>query len=199
MSPVKSDGIDRLLPEQRLWTRAEYDRLTELGLFEDERLELIEGRIVRKVSHKSQHATGIRLADKALQTAFPTGYEIRAQLPLALGEYSEPEPDVAVVHGSTRDYADKHPSTALLVVEVADSSLNVDRKIKAGLYARCGIQEYWIVNLVDRVLEVYREPVAQAEQPLGFHYGRIATLMPDQSITPLAAPQAVLRVTDLLP
>jgi len=188
------------LPGQRLWTRDEYERAGELGLFRpDERLELIEGLILRKTPQKSPHASGIRMTEEALRAAFPSGHDVRGQLPLALGEYSEPEPDVAVVSGSYRDYVNSHPVTAVLVVEVADSSLALDRSTKASLYARSGIPEYWILNLVDRLLEVHRGPAAMAEQPLDYHYRTVMRLTVEETVSPLAAPQAVIRVADLLP
>ncbi|MBI4572140.1 MAG: Uma2 family endonuclease [candidate division NC10 bacterium] len=98
------------------------------------------------------------LTQDALRKAFGEGTHVRIQLPLALDPSSEPEPDVTVVRGSPRDYRDAHPSAALLVVEVADTTLSHDRDQKGSLYARAGVADYWIVNLVDQVLEVYRDP-----------------------------------------
>jgi Uma2 family endonuclease len=147
--------------EAHRWTRQEYDRLVERGLLPaGKRVELVEGVIYDMTPQNSLHATGYRKVQQALGTAFPlaSGFEIRGQLPLALSEDSEPEPDVAVVLGSIDDFLESHPTTALLVVEVADSSLLHDRKKKIPLYARSGIQEAWLLNLVRRVLEVYRDP-----------------------------------------
>lgn len=98
------------------------------------------------------------MTQDALRKAFGEGTHVRIQLPLALDPSSEPEPDVTVVRGSPRDYRDAHPSAALLVVEVADTTLSHDRDQKGSLYARAGVADYWIVNLVDQVLEVYRDP-----------------------------------------
>jgi Uma2 family endonuclease len=91
---------------------------------------------------------------------------LRIQLPLVLGEYDEPFPDIAVVSGSPRDYLSLHPTTALLVVEVSEASLKTDREVKGSLYAKAGIPEYWIVNLKERVVEVYREPAKDARAVL---------------------------------
>lgn len=187
------------LPEPRLWTRREYDRVTDMGLFQDERLELIEGVIVRKMPQGSRHAGGIRGVEKALLAAFGTGHDVRVQMPLALDDMSEPEPDVAVVGGAWQDYLKAHPQTALLVVEVADSSLAIDRTTKASLYARAGIQEYWILNLVSCELEVHREPGMDPEQPLGHSYRRVTHLPLDEAVSPLAAPDAIIRVLDVMP
>lgn len=188
------------MPQPRLWTRQEYHRAGELGLFSaDERLELIEGVIVRKEMQNTPHATGICLTENALRAVFFDGYVIRGQLPLAVSDLSEPEPDLAVVRGAPRDYAKAHPTTAVLVVEVADTSLSVDRSTKAGLYARAGIAEYWILNLQDGLLEVHREPALMPEQPLGHQYRIVLRLSADQTVSPIAAPDAVVRVADLLP
>jgi len=191
--------VDLELPQQRLWTRQEYERAGELGLFgPDECLELIEGVIVCKVTQNSPHAVGIQLTEDVLRAALP-GHAYRVQMPLALGDMSEPEPDVAVVPGSARDYIAGHPQTAVLVVEVADTSLAVDRTTKAALYARAGIAEYWILNLPDRLLEVHRDPALMTEQPLGHQYRTVLRLSAEQSVSPLAAPEAVIRVSEVLP
>ncbi|MGH7164603.1 MAG: Uma2 family endonuclease, partial [Nitrospiraceae bacterium] len=141
----------------RRWTRQEYDRLVVEGFFHpEERLELMEGEIVRMTPQGSLHATAIRLVEEALRAAFGTGFDVRVQMPLALTDDSEPEPDVAVVTGNPRDYRDTHPSAAVLIVEVADATVPYDRERKRALYARVGIADYWIVNLLDRRLEVFR-------------------------------------------
>ena len=122
---------------QHRWSRAEYDRAVEAGVFgPDARLELIEGAILAMGPQGSEHFTGIELVVDALRAAFGAGYRVRTQGPLAAGEDSEPEPDVAVVAGDARSYRDAHPSSALLVVEVSDHSLHRDRTVKQRLYAR---------------------------------------------------------------
>ncbi len=139
------------------WTRVEYERLIDLGAFApDERLELLGGQLVVREPQGRPHATGIRLVARALRAVFGPDWNIEAQLPVALDEESEPEPDIAVVTGGPRDYIESHPSRPELVVEVALASLALDRGEKASLYARAGVADYWIVNLVDNVLEVYR-------------------------------------------
>lgn len=188
-------------PLRRRFTRAEYERAAELGLFgPEERLELIGGEVIKKMTpQRSFHATGVTLAAEALRRVFPEWYVVRVQLPLVLGDESEPEPDIALVSGEIRDHLAAHPSTALLVVEVADSSLAFDRTTKASLYAAAGIPEYWIVNLLDRVLEVHREPAPMAEQPFGHHYRSVTRHSADEPIAPLAAPGAAIRISDLIP
>lgn len=187
-------------PARRDWTREEFQRASDLGLFgPEERLELIEGDIYKKVTQNSPHATTVTLAQEALREAFGSHYHVRNQLPLALGERSQPEPDIAVVAGSVRDYARAHPTTAVLVVEVSDTTLAFDRTTKAGLYAQAGIGEYWIVNVLDRVLEVHRQPTAMAAQPLGHHYRSITRHTEGETIIPMAAPDTSIAVADVLP
>ncbi|MDM7461271.1 MAG: Uma2 family endonuclease, partial [bacterium] len=161
------------LPLKRWITRAEFETLLASGVFApEERLELLAGELVRREPVGPQHAVAVRLVQIALERALPEGYDVRPQLPLALGEYDEPFPDIAVVAGSPRDYLAEHPTTALLVVEVAEASLRTDRDIKASLYAHAGIPEYWIVNLKERVVEVYREPVSDDKAIYGASYRR---------------------------
>ena len=101
----------------------------------------------------SRHATGVDLVADSLRHAFRTGFHVRMQLPLAIDDYSEPEPDVAVVKGQIRNYRDAHPTSSLLVVEVSDDSLRHDRTVKQRLYARCGIPEYWILDPRSSILD----------------------------------------------
>ena len=114
-------------------------------------------------------------------------------MPFVGGDDSEPEPDVAVVRGHQRDYIRAHPDTAVLVVEVSDSTLDYDRRRKGPAYARAEVPEYWVVNLVDHLVEVYRDPMADRG------YQTVLTLRPGETIAPLGAPFASIAVDDLLP
>lgn len=182
------------------WTRLQYERLIDLGVFgPEERLELVGGQLLVREPQGRPHATGIRLVARALRAVFGPGWSIEAQLPVALDEESEPEPDITVVAGGPRDYLGAHPSRPTLVVEVALASLALDRGEKASLYARAGVADYWIVNLVDHVLEVYREPMADPGVPYGWRYASTASLRRGDSVTPVALPGAVIPVADLLP
>jgi Uma2 family endonuclease len=183
----------------RSWRRVEYERLVDLGVFTGERLELLNGVLVVREPQGSAHAAITSKVGQALARAFGDGWYTRLHSPLALGEHSEPEPDVAVVAGAPEDYLAAHPATAALVVEVADSSLRLDRRFKAAVYAGAGLREYWIVNLPDRVLEVYREPHPPADPAEDWSYRSLATLPPSSQVTPLAAPHARILVADLLP
>jgi Uma2 family endonuclease len=183
----------------RSWRRVEYERLVDLGVFTGERLELLNGVLVVREPQGSAHAAITSKVGQALARAFGDGWYTRLHSPLALGEHSEPEPDVAVVAGAPEDYLAAHPATAALVVEVTDSSLRLDRRFKAAVYAGAGLREYWIVNLPDRVLEVYREPHPPADPAEDWSYRSLATLPPSSQVTPLAAPHARILVADLLP
>lgn len=182
------------------WTRVEYERLVDLGAFRPgERLELVGGALVVREPQGGPHATAVGLAEDVLRLAFGFGWTVRARSPVALDEDSEPEPDIAVVPGTRRDHRSAHPSHPALVVEVADSSLEFDRGEKASLYARAGIGDYWIVNLVEQVLEVYREPVPAPHARYGARFAATMTLGAGNHVTPLAAPTAAILVADLLP
>jgi Uma2 family endonuclease len=184
----------------RRWTRAEYEQLITLGmLHEDEPIELIGGVLRVCDPQGSSHMVAVGLATDVLRAAFGTGWAIRVQGPVALDDDSEPEPDVAVVRGTHRDYLAGHPARPALVLEVADASLAIDRELKGSLYARAGLADYWIVNLMERVLEVYRVPDIDAAAPFGWRYARRDVFDADQAVSPAAAPAASIRVADLLP
>jgi Uma2 family endonuclease len=175
------------------WTRREYERMGEAGILApDARTELIDGEVIEVSPQSSYHAATVSFAQEALRRAFGDGYTVRVQLPLALGEASEPEPDLAVAPGTPRDYVEAHPANAALVVEVADTSLDFDRNRKAGLYARAGLADYWIINLRDHCVEVYRDP-------RGGLYGTKQTLASGETLAPLARPEATIATDDLLP
>ena len=182
------------------FTRHQYARLIDHGfLDEDDPIELLDGLLLVKEPQHSLHRTAVLLAAKALERAFGEGWFVQTQSPISLDGRSEPEPDVCVVRGSPRDYVDAHPTRPALVVEVAQSALRVARGRKAAAYARAGIADYWIVNLIDRALEVHREPARPGPAQQRWGYVNVATLGGDATITPLAAPSSSLRVADLLP
>jgi Uma2 family endonuclease len=194
---AKATGAAR---ESRRFKRVEYERLAECGFFHPtERLELIDGLMLVREPQGTPHATAITLGLEALRTVFGAGWVIRVQLPIALDEDSEPEPDLVVVRGRARDFSRAHPSSVALIVEVAETSLAFDRGDKAGLYARAGFADYWIVNLIDRVVEVHREPRPAPAAPYGWHYGSVRFARPGETLTPRALLDASLRVVDFLP
>lgn len=149
----------------------------------------------RRAPPGAPHATAVGLVQDILHAAFQgTAFHVRAQQPIRIGDDSEPEPDVAVVRGRRLDYRDAHPAAAdvVLAVEVADTSIDLDRRRKARLYARAGIPEYWIIAPPERILEVCTNP-----GPAG--YERRAVLRPGDTAGPLARPEARIEVASLLP
>jgi Uma2 family endonuclease len=183
----------------RRWTRKEYDRLGELGMFDGEPLELIGGELIVAEPKGPYHAGGVGKVADAVRAALPSGWIVRCQDPIALDNESEPEPDIAVVAGSHTDYLAEHPRRPALVIEVADSSLSFDRRRKSSLYARGGVHDYWIVNLIDRVVEVHRDPVVDASAPYGWRYRSSQRVTPPATVTLLALPAVSVAVSDLLP
>ena len=164
-----------------------------------ERAELIDGEVLAMTPQGSLHATAVRLAEEALRAAFGAGYDVRVQMPLALDPSSEPEPDVAVVRGSPRDFRDAHPTSALLVVEVADTTLGYERDQKGSLYARAGVADYWIVKVLDRQVEVCRDPAPEAQARYGWAYRDVRSYASGDQISPLALPRVAVPVADIVP
>ena len=186
--------------ELKRWKRTEYEQLVEKGVFATgDRVELIDGLLIVAEPQSATHYTTIKLVERALARAFGEDWHTRSQAPIALDENSEPEPDVAVVRGGLRDYVAAHPADPALVVEIALTSLALDREHKASLYARAGRAEYWIVNLVDRVLEVYRDPGPSPTAPYGWDYRAMEAFGAGDTVRPLAAPSTAIAVDDLLP
>jgi Uma2 family endonuclease len=172
----------------------EYHRMIDAGILdEDEHVELLEGAIVRVSPQKRPHARVIQRLTRHLNRTLGDAFEVMPQLPLTLGDFSEPEPDLAVVRAEDARSNEEHPRTALLVVEVARSTLNKDRNLKAALYARFGIAEYWIVNLKDACVEVYRDPDTRAGR-----YRTASTLSLDDTLTCESVPGLTVSVSALL-
>ncbi|HET9922598.1 MAG TPA: Uma2 family endonuclease [Methylomirabilota bacterium] len=184
----------------RQWTRAEYGRLIEAGIFPPgEPVELLGGELLVSEPQGSGHYTAVGLVEDALRAALGPGWLVRSRGPIALTEDSEPEPDVAVIRGTRRDFRHEHPARPALVVEVAESSLALDREHKGSLYARGGMADYWILNLVDYVLEVYRGPIEDPAARFGWRYAWTEVLSSGSTATPLVTPGARISVADLLP
>jgi len=184
---------------RRHWSSDEYYRLYELGFFEGQRVQLINGEIIEMASPTPPRATALMMTARVLRQIFEDGYIVRQRMPLSLANNSEPEPDVAVVAGNDDDYLIAHPHTAALVVEISDTTLRPDQNAKVALYAAAGIAEYWIVNLNARQLEVRRQPTARAENEAEHFYSQILIFQENESVAPLAAPQSLIEVVALLP
>ena len=174
-------------------SRVEYDRAVEAGAFEpDARLELIDGDLNTMTPEGSRHAAVMDIVAHHLQQVFGSEFYVRIQHPLAVDDYSEPEPDIAIVRGAAHDFLDAHPTAAVLIVEISNESLPYDRTVKQRLYARCRIPEYWILALPDACLEVYREPAEDG-------YRSVTRYVAGDHVAPLARPDARIAVDDLLP
>ena len=181
------------------WKRVEYDRLVDLGVFEGEPLELVGGQLIVAEPKGAYHSAAVSAAEYAVRAALPPGWLVRTQQPVSLDDESEPEPDLVVVPGRPADYRHAHPQRPALAVEVADSSLQFDRQQKGSLYARAGIEDYWVVNLVDRVVEIYRDPGPDPAAPYGWRYRSVVSVRPPEVVAPLAFASSHIAVADLLP
>ncbi len=178
-------------PTPLRWTCPEFHRLGDLGVFEGRRPTLVDGVILEEGPMNPPHATALVLIDEAVRSAFGADWRVRHQSPLPLGLYTDPMPDLAVIAGSPRDLTG-HPTTADLVIEVADTSLSFDTTEKRLLYAVAGIADYWVLDLNGRRLLVYRDPQAG-------DYATQQVIAATGSVTPLAAPAGTVRVADVLP
>jgi Uma2 family endonuclease len=177
-------------PRPLRWTCADFHRIGDMGVFEGRQAMLIHGVILEEGPMSPPHAITLGLVDEAVRTAFGSGWRMRIRSPLVLGPDLDPEPDLALIAGTARG-SSGHPTTADLVVEVADSSLTFDTNDKRLLYASAAIREYWVVDVNGRRLLVYRDPQAG-------DYAMQQALGPADTVAPLAAPAAAVRVADLL-
>lgn len=171
-----------------------------MGLFHpNERLELIEGEIIKKVSPQSRpHAFAIARTAEIMRNTFNRAFHIREEKPIVLNDMTEPEPDIVVVRGTLLATPDHPtPANAVLVIEVSLSTLTFDRTEKAASYARSGIEDYWVLNLRARQLEVRRDPGPMNDGEHGYRFLQI--VLENGAVSPLAAPEATIRVADLLP
>jgi Uma2 family endonuclease len=194
---TEENGFENEAVKVRLWTRDEYYQMAELGFFHGKRVELIEGEIIEISPMKSLHASALSLLIQVLGLILTKEFVVRSQLPMSFSGTSEPEPDVAVVKGSIRDYVGAHPKTAELIAEISDATLRYDRTKKAEIYAKNKIKEYWILNVKNRSLEVYRRPIR--DKKLGFIYTEIQILTEKDSVSPLAKSDAKIKIADILP
>ena len=204
MSQIATQPVSNLVdsinanPRPRRWTREEYYRMADCGLFQGQRAELIEGEIMVMSPQNWPHSSTVDRVGELFRRVLGAGVWVRTQMPMNLGASSDPEPDISVVVGRRADYTD-HPMSALLIVEISQTTLDYDRGRKASLYAQVGVRDYWIVNLVDLQVEVYRQPAPDASQHYGHAYGSQTVLGPGDTVAPLAFPQVSIPVADLLP
>ncbi|MBP3960760.1 Uma2 family endonuclease [Gemmata sp. G18] len=185
-------------PRNLLWTVDQFHHLGDLGMFEGRRAMLINGVIVEEGPMNPPHRIALELSENALRGAFGAGWRVCNQMPLVLGQTTDPEPDLAVIAGSPRG-ASTHPTSAALVVEVSDSSLRYDTTEKMSLYAAGAIADYWVVDVSGRQLLVFRDPQPDSTQSHGHGYASRQVFGPNDAVAPLAAPHAPVRVADLVP
>jgi Uma2 family endonuclease len=177
-------------PQAKRWTREEFYELAEQGYFRNKRVQLIDGEIFEMAPQGHPHSKAIMLLTRWATNHFPAPALVRIQMPLNASAKSDPEPDVAIVPDPTWASSD-HPESAVLVIEVADSSLRLDRR-KTAIYAGAGVPEYWIVNLPESQIEVHRGPVAPARR-----YTDTFIVKSPEALAPLAHPQARLMTSEL--
>jgi Uma2 family endonuclease len=175
-----------------------FHQLGDMGLFKGRRAMLIHGVLLEQGMMNPPHAMAGELTEEVLRTLFGVGWRVRVQKPLVLGLDTDPEPDIAIVRGVVRGNTD-HPSVADLVVEISDTTLDADLSTKAELYATAGIPEYWVLDVDGRRLFVFRTPAALPQGLGATAYQTHVTLTDAGTVSPLAAPTAVVRVADLLP
>lgn len=179
----------------RLWTVEEYHQMAEAGIFHpEERVELIAGQIIRMSAKGTAHTAAVRRAAKVLRNLLFNQAEVYTQDPIQLNDFSEPEPDVAVVRINPLDYADHHPtpSEVYLIIEVADSSFKYDRQTKGKAYAQSGIADYWVLDVNNRKLHVLREPTQEG-------YQSEVIFSEDATVSPLQFWELEIALQDILP
>ena len=180
----------------KYWTANEYRQMSELGILDaNDRTELIEGQVLVMAAKGTPHVLGLRLLAVALDTLLENQpFFVSTQDPIQLNDFSEPEPDLAIVRGTALDYADRHPDSndLALVVEVADSTLKYDCEVKDKLYAQSGIEDYWVLDVKNRKLHIFRNPTATG-------YTSHLILTPPNSIAPLAFPDRSVSLINILP
>jgi len=179
---------------RKKWTRDECYQMMEMGILEEARFELVHGDIIPKMTQHERHVFTCKQMQKALEAIFGEEY-VRMAAPIAIGIHEEPEPDAAAMVRTGREYLEIGTPPAQdvrLAVEISDSTLRWDLTIKNGQYASAGIPEYWVVNINARTLHVFRRPAESG-------YAEEILLTTEDEVSPLAAPDAAVRVSDLLP
>ena len=185
-------------PRKRPISARDYMRMAEIGLFEGQRVELINGEIVDMPPISEDHAQSVDKITKKLNRTLDEELIVRGQHPFDAGENGRPEPDVAIVRPDLLS-PDAPPAEAILIVEVSRSTLRYDQTTKASLYASLGIADYWIVNLIENQVEVYRQPIESASAQFGHDYASRQIYRRGQSIALLETPEVSLEVGDMLP
>jgi Uma2 family endonuclease len=197
MPTVVTELPPRAEPRRKVWTRAEVDALASTGLFDEQQFELVEGELINTTGKKAPHESSATVLLNWLYGVFGLPFVLHER-PINVAPEdnptSEPQPDLVVLKRDFLHFTTAHPGPEdiRLVVEVSDSTLSFDRRTKAGLYARAGIVEYWVLDIAGRCMIVHRDP-------RGGRYTSVVAYNADESIAPLAAPESPLRVKDAFP
>lgn len=189
-----------MIPTAKRFTIQEYHRLTELGFFQEgDRVELIQGELLQMADKGTAHTTVTKRLLRALGQRLGERATLQIQDPLFLAPNSEPEPDIALVKNRADDYFSGHPTPedVILVIEIADSSLRYDREVKLPLYAKSGIADYWIFNLVDNTLECYSEPYQNNRESFIYRQRRI--VVPHEQVPLPGFSDILLDLAEIFP
>jgi Uma2 family endonuclease len=198
LPPLATMLVPLTMPRRKRWTVAEFHRLWQDGWFEYCRPALLDGEIIEMPNPGPAHNMSTTLADYQLKAIFGTGFVVRVQMPLVFGLWTDPIPDLAVVPGTPFDYPD-NPTSALLIVEVADTSVATDLGEKASLYATANILDYWVIDLNNRQLIVHRDPQTDPTNSARLTYRQITSFDETGVVQSVAAPASSIRVVDVLP
>jgi Uma2 family endonuclease len=187
----------RAEPRRKLWTRAEVDALSSTGLFDQQRMELVEGELINTMGKLPPHVNSAMRLMEWLIGVFGVRF-VRPESPINVAPEdnptSLPEPDLIVLKRDFSNITNAHPGPEdlHLIIEVSDSTLAFDLRTKAGLYARAGIPEYWVLDIAGRRMIVHRDP-------RGGRYASVAAYNGNESVAPLCAPESALRVSEAFP
>jgi len=197
---IAAEGAEEWTPQPYRWTREQFNQIGDMGLFEGRRAILVEGAILAMPAMGDLHRSVLTLAGEVFREVFGGDFFVSVQCPFDIGRATDPEPDLAIIRGSVRDYFGRGLTEAALIVEVSDTTLTYDRRAKASLYALAGVTDYWIINVDQEPaqIEVYRQPVPDETQPHGFGYREKTIHQGGEILQPLAAPGPV-TVSALLP
>ncbi len=202
VAPVIVSGAANLSahegPRAKRWTREEYYHLGELGYFQNERVELVDGEILKMSPQSFEHSWSVDAIARLLQNVFGEEYWVRSQSPFPNDQWTDSEPDLLVTAGNRHDFTD-HPTTAVLAVEVSKTSLRFDKTTMQSLYASMKVPDYWVLDLENRQLLVYRQPVADETAKFGHRYESLATIAADGHVASLEKPEEKLAVGEMLP
>ncbi len=194
------EASEEFAPHPYRWTCEQFHAIGEEGWFDGQRVILMEGEIIAMPPVGDLHCGIVTLASEAFRSIFGAGFFVREEKTFDVGRSTDPQPDIVVVAGTIRDYINRGPTEAALVVEVSNSTLLYDRREKASFYAAAGITDYWIINIAQQPaqVEVYRQPREDTTQPYGFGYAEVTVHGTETVVQPLAAPRPV-AVAALLP